>query len=135
MATTEATGTRCAEKVDFGKRVKQEKIEREHSPQKGNGWSGREGLHLLYKICWKTKIGPPTILAPHPQIQPKFGLAKIAKLTAKIIHVNYQMQQDSHAPHAYVQIKTGYIMPDSSGAVKENWGEKSVSDENEHTPK
>ena len=25
-------------------------------------------------------------------------------------------------------------MPDSSGAAKENWGEKSVSDENERTP-
>ena len=27
-------------------------------------------------------------------------------------------------PHAYVQIKTGCIMPDSSGAAKENWGKK-----------
>jgi len=30
---------------------------------------------------------PPRILASHPQIQPKFGPAKIVKLTAKIIHV------------------------------------------------
>ena len=58
-----------------------------------------------------------------PQIQPKFGLAKIAKLTAKIIHVNYEMQHNEvmhRAPHAYVQIKTGRIMLDSSGAAKEN---------------
>jgi len=26
------------------------------------------------------------------------------------------------------------MMPDSSGAAKENWGEKSVTGENEHTP-
>jgi len=26
------------------------------------------------------------------------------------------------------------MMPDSSGAAKENWGEKSVSDESERTP-
>jgi len=43
------------------------------------------------------------------------------------------MQQDSLAPYAYVQIKTGCMMPDLSGAVKENLGEKSVSDKNEHT--
>jgi len=97
---------RCTEKVDVGKRVTQEKIQRGPSPQKGSGWSGGEGLHLLYKIFWKTKMGPTRILAPHPQIQPKFGQAKIVKVTAKIIHVNYQsqMQQDSRAPHACVQI-------------------------------
>jgi len=33
-------------------------------------------------------------LGSSPQIQPKFGLLKIVKLTAKTIHVNYQMQQD-----------------------------------------
>ena len=31
--------------------------------------------------------------------------------------------RQSRAPHAYVQLKTGCMMPDSSGAVKENWGE------------
>jgi len=41
--------------------------------------------------------------------------------------------RQSHAPHAYVQIKTGCMMPHSSGAAKEKWGEKSVSDENERT--
>ena len=75
-------------------RVKQEKIGRKPFPQKANGWSRGEGLHLLYKIRWKTKMEPPRISAPHPEIQPKFRLAKIVKLTAKIIHVNYQMQQD-----------------------------------------
>jgi len=85
-ATKEATGTRCAEKVGFGKRVKQEKIWRGPSPQKGNGRIGGERLLLLYKICWKTKMAPPRILASHPQIQPKFGRAKIVKLTAKIVH-------------------------------------------------
>jgi len=40
----------------------------------------------------------------------------------------------SCAPHANVQIKTGCTMPDSFGAVKKNWDEKSVSDENERTP-
>jgi len=69
VATKEATGTRCAEKVGFGKTVKQEKNGREPSPQKGNGWSGEVGLHLLYKICWKTKMESPRILAPHPEIQ------------------------------------------------------------------
>jgi len=67
------------------------------SPQKGNGWSGGEGLVLLYKICWKSKIGPPRISAPHPQIQPKFWLSKIVKLTAKTTHVNYPTQQDKVA--------------------------------------
>jgi len=86
--TKEVTGTRCAIKVSFGKRVKQEKI------LEGNEWSGGEGLLLLYKICRKTKMGPPRISAPQPQIQPKFGLAKILKLTDKTNHVNYQMQQN-----------------------------------------
>jgi len=51
-------------------------------------------------------------------LTPKFSeiwTGKIAKLTAKIIHMNCQMQQDSHVPNAYIQ------MPDSSGAVTENW--------------
>ena len=91
--TKEVTGTRCAVKVGFVKRVKQEKIWRE-PPQKGNGWSGGDRLLLLYKICWKTKMGPQRISALHPQIQPKFGLAKILKLTDKTNHVNYQMQQN-----------------------------------------
>jgi len=46
-------------------------------------------------------MGTLGISAPHPQIQPKFRLPKIVKLTAKTIHMNYQMQQDSRAPHAY----------------------------------
>jgi len=33
-----------------------------------------------------------------------------------------------------VKTKTGCMMPNSSGAVKKNWGEKSVTDENERTP-
>jgi len=39
-------------------------------------------------------MGPPRISAPHPQIRPKFRLAKNAKLTAEMIQVKYQMGQD-----------------------------------------
>ena len=94
MTTKEATGMRCAINVGFGKRVKQETKLEGPFPQKGNGWSGGKGLLLLYKICWKTRMGPPRISGPHSQFHPKFGLAKIVKLTAKTIHVNYKMQQD-----------------------------------------
>ena len=55
---------------------------------------GVEENSLIIQNLLEDQNGELRILAPHPQIQPKFGLAKTAKLTAKIIHVYCQMQQD-----------------------------------------
>jgi len=131
VASTEATGTRCAEKVHFGKRVKQEKIQREPSPQKGNEWSGG-GLHLLCKICCKTKMGPLKISTPHPKFSQIWTGKNCEIGSQNTSHELSDAARQSRAPHAYIQIKTVCIMPDSSGAAKENWGKKSVSDENAH---
>jgi len=45
--------------------------------EKDNGWSVGEGLHLLYKICWKTKMVPPRILAPHPKFSQNLDWQKL----------------------------------------------------------
>ena len=93
-AIKEATGTRCAEKIGFGKSETRKKFGGD-TPHK-KVMDGVEDTDIFYctKFVGRPKWGHREFQPLTPQIQPKFGLVKIAKLTAKIIHVNCQMQQD-----------------------------------------
>jgi len=56
-------------------------------------------LNNLHNTGQIKLLGPSRISTPHRQIQPQFGLLEIVQLTAKAIHVNYQMQQDKVVHH------------------------------------
>ena len=56
-------------------------------------------LNNLHNTGQIKLLGPSRISTPHRQIQSQFGLLKIVQLTAKAIHVNYQMQQDKVVHH------------------------------------
>jgi len=125
----------CDEDVDFGKRGKQKKFSRDPPHKKVVKEQMRTFLYLN-KICWKTKMSLGKRLAPHHEIQPKFWRLKIANLTTKIIRLICQIRRDKVVCPTWlchVFVNTEYLMPDSISAATENWNEKLVSNEFQHT--